>query len=109
MKKIEKTITVSAQEIECLSHNINASFQKISGGKNRDNRRCNTEKPERQNKRSAHLYLEISIIALLTRNFKKTEGKEAFIDTYYYLVTLIKTLQINKSKDQNQEKVKTRR
>ena len=34
LKKIKKPITVSAQEIECLSHSINVSSLKISRGKN---------------------------------------------------------------------------
>ena len=70
----------------------------------RETRRC--KKPESDRTEALICTQKLQSQRFLQENLKE-EGKEALIDTNYYLVTIIKTLQINKSQDQNQKKEKT--
>ena len=58
LKKIKKTITVSAQEIECLSHNINVSSKKISPGKNLERQEGATKENQSSRTREALICIQ---------------------------------------------------
>ena len=105
LERIKKTITVSAQENECLLHNINVSSQKISRRKNLERPEGAIKKNQGNRTREALICIQKFQSQRFLQNEKKTKGKQKSAHWYnYYLVILIKPLQINKSKDQNYEK-----
>ena len=63
------------------------------------------QKPESDRTEALICTQKLQSQRFLQENLKE-EGKEALIDTNYYLVTIIKTLQINKPQDQNQKRKK---
>ena len=83
LKNIKKTITVSAQEIECLSHNINVSSKTISREKNLERQEGAIKKNQSNRTREALICIQkFQSQRFITKwKKKKKEDKKAPIDT----------------------------
>ena len=80
--KKTKTTTDSAQEIECLSHNINVSSQKISRGKILERPECAIKKNQSNRTREALICIQkLQSQRFLQNEKKQKEDKKAPIDT----------------------------